>query len=365
MTSRQSPLHAEHLAAGGRLVDFHGWLLPVQYQGLVKEHHAVRTAAGLFDVSHMGEISVRGPGARDALDRLLTNSVRRLVDGQAQYNLMLRPDGGIVDDLVVYRLAEDDWLLVVNAANRPKDLAWVQEQVGDSAEVEDRSDAVAQLALQGPRAQEILSKLTALDLPSIGFYRFARGTVAGAPDVLVSRTGYTGEDGFELYLAPEHAPALWRALLEVGGPLGLTPAGLGARDSLRLEMKFALYGNDIDESTNPLEAGLRWVVKMKKGEFIGRTALQRVAKEGRRRRLVGLEITGRGIARPGYGVLHEGRAVGEVTSGTHSPTLDRPIAVAYVEEGLHEVGTELQVQVRSRAVAARVVPTPFYERPDA
>jgi len=365
MTSRQSPLHSEHLRLKGRMVDFHGWQLPVQYEGLVAEHRAVRTAAGLFDVSHMGEIAVRGSQARDALNHLLTNGIRRLVDGQAQYNLMLLPGGGIVDDLVVYRLAEDDWLLVVNAANRAKDVAWVSEQIGDRAEVEDISDSIAQLALQGPRAQEILARLTDLDLPAIKFYRFAKGTVAGVEGVLVSRTGYTGEDGFELYLPPDSAPGVWRAIFEVGAPLGLKPAGLGARDSLRLEAKFALYGNDIDETTNPIEAGLRWVVKMKKGDFIGREALRQVIKGGRKRRLVGLEVTGRGIARPGYSVEHEGEQVGRVTSGTHSPSLDRPIAVAYVAEGLHEVGTELQVRVRTRAVAAKVVPTPFYKRPDA
>ncbi len=361
MGLRQSPFHSEHVALGARMIDFHGWELPVQYTGVKDEHLTVRSAAGLFDVSHMGEIWVTGPGALEALNRVVTNNLAKLTDGQAQYNAMLRPNGGIVDDLVVYRISSDQWMMVVNASNREKDLAWVRENIRDRAQVEDRSDTTAQMALQGPKAQEILSGLTDLDLPSIKFYRFGQGKVAGI-DALVSRTGYTGEDGFEIYVDAAQAPKVWRAIMDAGRPLGLKPAGLGARDSLRLEMKFALYGNDIDETTNPLEAGLKWIVKMKKGDFIGRDALVEIKEAGLRRHLVGLEITGRGIARHGYTVLHDGEEVGVVTSGTQSPSLNKPIAMAYVRHGLHQVGTGLQVEVRGRRVDAVVVETPFYRK---
>ncbi len=364
MSVRKSPLHAEHVRCGGRLVDFHGWELPVQFAGLVQEHTAVRQAAGIFDVSHMAELHVEGAGATAALDRLLTNRISKMSVGQAQYNAMLRPHGGIVDDLVAYRRGEERWLLVVNASNRDKDRAWVQEQLPAGLSVADHSDSTAQIALQGPRSQEILGRLCDLDLAAIGYYHFAEGDVLGAA-ALVSRTGYTGEDGFEIYLPNESAPALWRALLEVGEPLGLVPAGLGARDSLRLEMKFALYGNDIDETTHPLEAGLGWIVKLKKGDFIGRDALLEAKSAGLKRHLVGIELQGRNIARAGYDVLSEGAVVGKVTSGTFSPTLQKPVAMAYVPAGLHEVGSTLEVDIRGRAARAVVVETPFYRRPDA
>jgi len=363
MSLRKSPLHEEHLRLGGRMIPFGDWELPVQFAGIIEEHLTVRKAAGLFDVSHMGEIVCQGPGALAALNGLLTNDLGKLEDGQAQYNALLRPHGGIVDDLVVYRRSAQDWLLVVNAANKDKDLAWVQEQIGAACQVEDWSDRYAQLALQGPSSQAILATLTDLDLPAIGTYRFATGRVAGH-EALVSRTGYTGEDGFELYLAPTAAVPVWQALLEAGAPHGLVPIGLGARDSLRLEMKFALYGNDIDETTHPLEAGLGWIVKLKKGDFVGRDALLQVQQEGLKRRLVGLEVTGRGIARHGAAVHAHGRQVGTVTSGTHAPSLGKPIAMAYVEEGLHLVGTPLGIDVRGRLIDAIVVPTPFYKRPE-
>lgn len=364
MSLRQSPLHSEHLRLGGRMIPFGAWELPVQFSGLIEEHQAVRHAAGLFDVSHMGEISCRGPEALAALNGIVTNDLSKVQDGQAQYNALLLPHGGIIDDLVAYRLQADDWLLVVNAANKDKDLAWVREQIGDRCTVEDRSDQTAQLALQGPLAQAILAELTSLDLPGIGYYRFARGEVAGH-SALVSRTGYTGEDGFEIYLSPDAAVPVWQALLDAGMPRGLVPVGLGARDSLRLEMKFALYGNDIDETTNPLEAGLGWIVKLKKGDFVGRESLLAQQQQGLQRHLVGLEITGRGIARHGYPVLADGQQVGVVTSGTHSPSLGKPIAMAYVKSGLHTAGTPLQVEIRGRAIEAVVVPTPFYKRPGA
>ena len=362
MSARHTPLHAEHLRLNARIVPFHGWELPVQFSGLVDEHQAVRNAAGLFDLSHMGEIACEGTGALEALNRVVTNDLRKVREGQAQYNAMLRPDGGIIDDLVVYRIDTERWLLVVNASNQKKDFAWVREHIPSEVLVEDRSDQTAQLALQGPLAQEILGELTTVDLSEIGFYRFTMGTVAGH-EALISRTGYTGEDGFEIYLSAETAPPpVWRAILEAGTRRGLLPVGLGARDSLRLEMKFALYGNDIDETTNPLEAGLRWIVKLKKGDFIGRDALLQIRKDGIRRRLVGMEVVGRGIARPGFGVLARGREVGQVTSGTFSPSLRKPIAIAYVETGLHEPSTKLQVEIRKRAVDAVVVETPFYHR---
>jgi aminomethyltransferase len=357
---RQTPLNAAHRALGARMVDFAGWDMPVQYRSVVAEHEAVRTAAGLFDVSHMGEIEFRGPGALEEVNRLISNDLARISDGQAVYAGLLNEQGGFVDDVVAYRFSPEHILICVNASNREKDFAWMQAHA-TKVKPEDRSDAFGQLALQGPKAAAILEPLTQVELSGIGTYRFTEGEVAGVP-CIVSRTGYTGEDGFELYCPADRAEALWNALLEAGKPHGLEPAGLGARDSLRTEMKYALYGNDIDDSHTPLEAGLGWIVKMDKGDFIGRAALEKQKAEGVARKLVGFELTGAGIPRHGYPVLHEGQRVGEVTSGTMGPTVKKPIGIAYVPTALSKEGSTFQVEIRGRPVDARVVKTPFLKK---
>jgi aminomethyltransferase len=360
-TLRRSPLNEIHVEAGARLVPFAGWTMPVQYASVIEEHRAVRERAGLFDVSHMGELRVRGAGAEGFLQRVTPNDVSKLTPGRAHYSGLLTEQGTYVDDLLVYRLAEEDFLVVVNAANTEKDLAWLAERQVEGATVEDESDRWALLALQGPRAEAILSRLTELDLAAIRYYRFAEGEVAGR-SMIVSRTGYTGEDGFELYVPPEAAPDLWRSLMAAGADQGLQPAGLGARDTLRMEAGMALYGHEIDDTTTPLEAGLRWVVKMDKGDFVGRAALERQEQAGLERRLVGIEVAERGIARQGYPVWSGERRVGEMTSGTWSPTFEKALGMAYVPVELAEPGTPVDIEIRQRRVGARVAEIPFYRR---
>jgi aminomethyltransferase len=340
------------------MVDFAGWDMPVQYSGIIDEHVAVRTRAGLFDVSHMGEVDVRGAGALAACQHATANDVARLADGQAQYTLLLTPAGGIVDDVIIHRRAADHFFFCVNASNRAGDVAYLREHIR-GATVTDRSDDYALLALQGPRAGAILSRLTAVDLTRIARFAFADGTVAGRAAML-AHTGYTGEDGWELYCAPGDAPALWQAILTAGAPDGIVPAGLGARDTLRLEAALPLYGHELGEDTSPFEARLAWVVRMDKGDFVGRAALAERQRRGPRRCLVGVELIEAGVPRAGYRLLREGQPVGEVTSGTKSPTLGKGIALGYVEPTASGVGTALAVEIRGRAVAARVVRLPFY-----
>jgi aminomethyltransferase len=364
--SRRTPLYEQHLEAGGRMVPFAGFLMPVQYSSLEEEHHAVRSSAGLFDVSHMGEITVSGPRALDFVQRVSCNDHSKLAIGRAQYTGLMYPQATFVDDLLVHRTADQEFLLVVNAANSAKDFAYLAELAAgeEGVELADRSDDYAQLAVQGPLAQDILQPLTATELSEIRYYRFIEGAVADRP-ALIARTGYTGEDGFELYTNPEDAPALWRALIDQGRPRGLLPAGLGARDTLRLEAGMALYGNDIDENTTPYEAGLDWIVKLDKGDFIGRDELERQEAEGCERRLVGFEMVDRGIARHGYPVLLDADAEkpdGHVTSGTRLPTLGKAMGMAYLPIGATEVGREFFVEIRGRTTRARVVDLPFYSR---
>jgi aminomethyltransferase len=342
------------------MVEFAGWEMPVQYAGILDEHEAVRTRAGLFDVSHMGEVVFRGPRALASLQRLFTNDLSRCADGQAQYGCLCRESGGIVDDVVVYRRSAEDLLVCVNAGNRTKDFEWLRDGAA-GADVRNESDDWAQLALQGPLAAQLLQRLTNVNLSALRSFRFAPGEVAGA-SCLVARTGYTGEDGFELFCAPADAPRLWDALLEAGAHEKLQPAGLGARDSLRLEMAYRLYGQDMTDDTSPLEAGLGWVVKLDKGDFVGRDALVRQKEQGLARKLVGFELTDAGIARHGYPVLQDGRKVGEVTSGTKSPSLKLPIGLAYVPPALAAEGSTFHVEIRGRPAAAKVVKTPFYTR---
>ena len=357
---RRTPLYEEHLRLGARMVPFAGWEMPLQYRGILEEHRAVRQAAGLFDVSHMGEIEVAGPGARAALQRLVTNDIERLVPGRALYTVMCTPSGGIVDDLLVYQLDAERYMLVVNAANTASDLAWVEEHCqGPGVTITDRSLETALIALQGPRAREILARVTDdIDLDALRPFHFVGGW-----EGMISRTGYTGEDGFELFLSWDGAPGIWRGILTAGAELGLVPAGLGARDTLRFEACLPLYGQELDRDTTPLEAGLDFVVKWDKGPFLGREALERQRREGLRKRLVGLRLLEPGVARTGYPVLDEqGREVGRVTSGTVAPTLQASLALAYVPPALAVPGQRLAVGIRGRPVAAQVVETPFYRR---
>src|SRR6266545_596004 len=356
---KRTPLRDVHVKAGAKMVPFGGWDMPVQYTGIIDEHRAVRRAVGLFDISHMGEFEVRGPDALAAVQRLCTNDARTLEIGHVQYAALCYPEGGIVDDLTVYRLAADHYMLVVNASNIDKDWAWVTSHSVGRAEWKNVSDETALLAVQGPKAEALVARLADRDVTGIHYYRFARGAVAGV-STLISRTGYTGEDGFELYVAAGAAERLWAALIEAGRPDGIQPIGLGARDTLRLEMKYALYGNDIDQTTNPLEAGLGWVVKLGKGEFTGKPAIDHVKAEGPRRRLIGFELIDRSVARHGYRILRDGAEIGRVTSGTYGPSVDRYIGIGYVPAALSALGTEIEVEVRGRPQKARVVKTPFY-----
>ena len=356
---KKTPLNAVEHELGGKMIDFGGWELPVQFTSILDEHQAVRTRAGLFDVSHMGEILVKGPDALALLQRSTCNDVSRLEDGRAQYNGLLYPTAGFVDDILIYRMAPDDYFVVVNAANSDKDFEWLRDCAkGMEVDVTNASDDYAQLALQGPNSEKILQPLTDVDLSSMKYYRFDRGKVDGA-EAIVSRTGYTGEDGFEVYVAPADGPRIFKKLIQSGE---VTPCGLGARDTLRLEAKMALYGNDIDHSTTPLEADLGWIVKLEKGEFMGRDVLEREKSEGPRRKLVGFEMVDRGIARHGYPIVDGKEEIGVVTSGTHSPTLKKAIGLAYLPLDKSASGTEFMVLIRGKETRARVVPTPFYKR---
>jgi aminomethyltransferase len=358
--AKRTPLHDVHVQSGARMVEFAGWDMPVQYAGLLDEHEAVRTRAGLFDVSHMGEVVFRGPKALAALNHVFTNDLSRVADGQAQYGCLCREDGGIVDDVVVYRRSAEDLLVCVNAGNRQKDFEWLRDHAG-GAQVTDESDDWVQIALQGPRSQAILQPLTPVDLAKLKTFWFTTGSVHGI-ECTLARTGYTGEDGFELFCRAADGVRIWKAVLEAGKPEGLVPAGLGARDTLRLEVAYRLYGNDMDDVTTPLEAGLGWVVKFDKGDFIGRDAMLRQKEGGLPRKLVGFVLTDPGIARHGFDVLHDGKKVGTVASGTRSPTLKTSIGLAYVPPSLAAEGSTFAVDIRGRPASAQVVKTPFYAR---
>ena len=358
---KRTPLWEEHRGAGAKLVAFAGYDMPVQYRsGIIAEHQAVRKFAGLFDVSHMGEIEITGPQALELVQHVTTNDASRLAYGQAQYSVMCRPDGGAIDDCIVYRM-RDRYMIVVNASNRIKDRDWIAHHAQNfECEATDRSDEFALIAIQGPRAEKILANLTDTRLEPIEYYHFAEGKVAGAV-AIISRTGYTGEDGFELYIAADDAVKVWRKLLEQGAADGLVPAGLGARDSLRLEMGYALYGNDLDEKRTPLEAGLGWVTKLDKGDFVGADALRKLKETGVRQRLVGFVLQERGFPRHGYEVRANGQGAGEVTSGTVSPSLEKGVGLAYVATESSKPGTTIEIMVRDKAIAAEVTRPPFYK----
>ncbi|MEE2751476.1 MAG: glycine cleavage system aminomethyltransferase GcvT [Myxococcota bacterium] len=363
MALRQTVFHGDHIQAGARMVDFGGWHMPIQYSGIIAEHVGVRRGVGLFDVSHMGEVRVRGERAEEALNALLTNDVSALPPGTSHYSAMLNERGGFVDDVYVYRLAADDFLVCVNASNRDKDFAWMVEHNPLAGEVDfvDEGDSWAQIALQGRHAVSVASELTELDLAPLARGAVVFGDFAGVEGCWIARTGYTGEDGFEVFMPVEQAQPAWARIVEAGADHDLVLVGLGARDTLRLEAGNVLYGNEIGEDTTPLEAGLRWITKLDKGDFVGRDALIRQREAGISRRLVGLEIEGR-IGRPHQPILIDGEPVGELTSGTRSPWMGTNIALGYVRQGHGRPGTNLDIDVRGRIAHATVVKPPFFQR---
>ena len=358
---KRTPLNEVHRASGAKMVDFGGWDMPVQYSGVVDEHHTVRRAVGLFDVSHMGEIEVRGPEALKLVDSVTTNAAGKLKMGQAQYSGLLYEHGGFVDDILVHKVAEDSFFLCVNASNQDKDYDHILSQNTFDAEVEFASDRYAQLAIQGPLALKTLQKLTTVPLEPIKYYWFTDGIVAGTP-ARIARTGYTGEDGFEIYIAPGEAARVWQEILDAGREFGIKPAGLGARNTLRLEAKMALYGHEIHASITPFEADLAWIVKMDKGDFTGRSALAKQKANGIQRKLIGFEMRGRGIGRDGYEVLLDGSPAGWVTSGSPSPTLNKNVGMCYLPVNEAKPGRTIQIVVRNQPVEAETVETPFYKR---
>jgi aminomethyltransferase len=368
-TLRRTALNAIHRASKAKMVDFGGWDMPVEYSGLIAEHMAVRTAVGLFDVSHMGDIQLRGPGSLAAIQQLSMNDASKLQVGQAHYSAMLYPNGTFVDDIIVHKLSDNDYLIVINAGTREKDVAWVRQTIGHmpGVHVNDFSDFYTQLAIQGPRAAETLQKLTPVDLSTIKNYWFTWGQVCGIHTVMIARTGYTGEDGFEIYIPADDATShrVWCEVLAAGEEFGILPCGLGARNTLRLEAGMALYGHEISDSINVFEANLARYAKLEKPNFVGRDALLAIQEaRGPERKLVGLEITGRGFGRDGYPVATpDGTRIGEITSGGPSPFLKKAIAMAYVTPEYAAPETELAVEIRGQLVKAKVVPLPFYKRP--
>ncbi len=358
---RVTPLHSLHCDLCARMVDFGGWDMPVQYSGIIDEHNTVRNAVGLFDVSHMGEIEIRGPEAGKLTDFVTTNNVAKLKIGQAHYSGLLYEHGGFVDDILVHKVADDHYFLCVNASNQDKDFEHIRSLNRLDAEVENNGDKYAQLAIQGPKARATLQKLTPVDLAGIKYYWFTDGEVSGTP-ARIAHTGYTGEDGFEIYVPPSEAARMWKLVLEAGAGFGIKPAGLGARNTLRLEAKMALYGHEIDASISPLEAGLDWIVKFDKGDFVGRAALLKQKESGLTRGLVGFEMRGRGIGRDGYEVYLEGAPAGWVTSGSPSPTLGKNIGLCYLPIAQAQPGKTIQVMIRNQPVDAVTVETPFYKR---
>lgn len=361
MGAKKTALYEIHQKLGAKIVEFAGFYMPIQYQGINEEHIRVRTSVGMFDVSHMGEFEFIGPKALDFLQYMTINDVSRLSIYQAQYSALCYEDGGIVDDLLIYRFP-DRFIMVVNAANLEKDFDWLRQHLIDGVIMKNRSDEYSLLAVQGRKAEATLQKLTEVDLNKINTYWFTAGKLAGV-EMMIARTGYTGEDGFELMFPPEHSEPVWEAIMTAGQEFDIEPIGLGARDTLRMEMKYCLYGNDIDQTTNPLEAGLGWITKLDKGDFIGRKAIQQIKDQGIQRRLVGFELEGRAIPRHGYKIFDDHNEIGTVTSGMFSPILQKPIGLGYVNIDYSRVDSKLSIDIRGRSFSARVVKTPFYKRP--
>ncbi|MBS1911881.1 MAG: glycine cleavage system aminomethyltransferase GcvT [Bacteroidetes bacterium] len=360
---KRTALYDVHVKLGAKIVPFAGYQMPVSYRGIVAEHAAVRERVGIFDVSHMGEVTVKGPAALDFVQKITVNDASSLAHGQAQYSAMCLESGGIVDDLLVYRRGDDDFFLVINASNIAKDFAWMQQNALEGMELKNVSDDYTLLAVQGPKSADTLRKLASADLDAIAYYHFVDGEVAGVP-MIISRTGYTGELGFELYFSSDTATGerVWNAIMEAGAEFGIEPVGLGARDTLRLEMGYCLYGNDIDESTNTIEAGLGWITKINKGVFNGRDVIVKVKEEKPHRKLVGFEMNERGIPRQHYDITVNGERVGEVTSGTSSPTMGKGIGMGYVESRYTGIGSIINVMIRGQAVPATIVKLPILKK---
>lgn len=359
---RRTPLYDEHVKLGAKIVDFAGWEMPVQYTGVIDEHLAVRNAAGLFDVSHMGEIEFTGKNAASLVQYLTTNDISKMTDGRAQYSILCNERGTVIDDIIIYRFTPEHYILVVNASNVEKDFAWCVAHERDGVSVKNLSDDFALIAFQGPKAAEILQPMTDVAIDDIAKYHFRTGTVAGKKNVIVARTGYTGEDGFELFTSPKDAPAVWQALIERGKNTGVKPAGLGARDTLRLEMKYSLYGHEITEETNPIEAGLSWVVKLDTpDDFIGKNKLIEIKKMGLPRKLIGFKMIDRGIPRQDYKIVADGNEIGIVTSGTMSPSLGIAIGIGFVPREMAAIGNKISIDIRGEARKAEIVETPFYK----
>lgn len=359
---KKTPLYEKHIQLKGKMIDFGGWSLPVEYTGIIPEHEAVRTKAGIFDVSHMGEITVKGEDSEKYLQMLLTNDISLLNNNQIAYTAMCYPHGGVVDDLLVYKYSNTDYLLVVNASNTEKDYQWMKENIFGNTEILNVSENYAQLALQGPLAETILQKLTSKNLNEIEFYYFSDNVKVGNIEALVSRTGYTGEDGFELYFAYDKAEEMWDLILEAGKDEGLIPAGLGARDTLRFEASLPLYGHELNENITPLEAGLGFFVKLNKENFIGKEALAKQKSEGLQRKIVGFEMIDRGIPRNNYEVYKEGEKIGYVTTGSFSPTLKKNIGLALIDSAYSKEGTEIEILIRNKNSKAKVIKKPFYSK---
>lgn len=361
--AKRTPLYEEHLRLNGKMVEFGGWDMPVMYTGIIEEHNAVRKNAGLFDVSHMGEIEFTGPGALECVNHLTVNDASTLADGQAQYSILLNEGGTVVDDIIVYRFGNERFMFVVNASNIDKDFNWISSNKKGNVKIDDRSNDFALVAFQGPKAAPILKTLTDAAIDDIKTFHFAEGGFANRDTCIFARTGYTGEDGFEIFSSPKAAPAVWQAILEKGKPQGVLPAGLGARDTLRMEMKYSLYGHEITDETNPLEAGLGWVVKLDKPcDFIGKEALLKVKKDGLTRKCVGFKMIDKGIPRGDCDIYDGDKKIGFVTSGTMSPSLMEPICIGYVPTALAAEGTKLFIDIRGSRRQAIVVKTPFYKR---
>ncbi|SJZ30414.1 glycine cleavage system aminomethyltransferase GcvT [Selenihalanaerobacter shriftii] len=360
---KKTPLYQKHVDLGGKMVEFGGWNMPVQYSGVIDEHKAVRNQAGLFDVSHMGEIRVTGSNALTFLQKLLINDLSTIEDNQVQYTMMCYSDGGVVDDLLVYRYNDEEFLLVVNASNIDKDYEWIKEHEEEGVEIINQSTEVAEVAFQGPLAEEVLQELTDFDLSNIKYFWFEDGVKIAGVEVIVSRTGYTGEDGFEIYTANEDIKQVWDAILKTGEDQDVIPVGLGARDTLRFEATLPLYGHEIGKDKNPLEAGLGYFVALDKDvEFIGQKALQEIEENGYERKLVGIEMIDRGIPREGYALLKGEEEIGEITTGSYAPTLDKNVGLGYVKTEYAEVGNELKVQIRRRECKVKVIELPLYKR---
>jgi len=361
--SRHTPLYEEHIKLNGKMVDFAGWEMPVRYTGVIEEHKAVRATAGLFDVSHMGQIEIKGKDAEEYIQHLTTNDAKRMVDGKAQYSILCNERGTVVDDVIIYRFTNDRYVLVVNASNIQKDFEWIKKNARGEVDINDISDSFALIAFQGPKSLSTLQEFTDIDIDSIDTYHFREGTLAGKQNCIIAKTGYTGESGVEIFTSPDNAPAVWQVLLERGKPQGFLPAGLAARDTLRLEMKYSLYGHEIGEDTTPIEAGLSWVVKLDTpDDFIGKQALIEFKERGATRKLVGFKMIDKGIPRQGYPIITDDEPSGVVTSGTMSPSIGEAIGIGFVPKIKGKIGTEIFIDIRGRSRKAEVVKTPFYNK---